>query len=271
MAKRSKKSMHRRKSSHRKSHRKTRGGGWTDKLPMLYPGGLTHAPYTGPGKDCAGVPVRPGIITDYSYVNKGLPGVSVGGGRRRKTHRRRGGASQLGSGGPVIMGGRAGGVLTTGASQELAQMAPAPVMKGGRYGFFPGDGPLNPSNGVGITPAPFYRVACESGTTNPLNPDMALQEATTAVSSAGIKGWTQMAPAMKGGKRGKRRGSRRGRKTKKMRGGVYVGQVDAMRYYAPTAGYDNLPMNPAVRNNPGILMQVGYPARQFNQACMNTH
>lgn len=270
MAKRYRKSTRKHKSTRR--HRKTRGGGWTDKLPMLYPGGLTHAQYTGPGKDCAGVPMRTGTITDYSYVNKGLPGVSVGGGKRTRRRIHRGGATQLGSGGPVLMGGRAGGVLTTGATQELSQMAPAPVMKGGRYGFFPGDGPLNQNNGVGITPAPFYRVACEGGIPNPLNPDMALQEATTAVSSAGIKGWTQMAPAMKGGKRGKRRGARKtARKTRKMRGGVYVGQVDAMRYYAPTAGYDNLPMNPAVRNNPGILMQVGYPARQFNQACMNTH
>jgi hypothetical protein len=61
-----------------------------------------------------------------------------------------------------------------------------------------------------------------------------------------------------------------GRTRKRQQGGVYVGQVDAMRYYAPTAGYDNLPLMPQVPNNPGILMQVGYPARHMNMACLKT-
>ena len=50
-----------------------------------------------------------------------------------------------------------------------------------------------------------------------------------------------------------------------------VGEVDAMRYYAPTAGYGNLPLMPQVPNNPGILMQLGYPAGHFNPACMKTN
>ena len=50
-----------------------------------------------------------------------------------------------------------------------------------------------------------------------------------------------------------------------------MGQVDAMRYYAPTAGYANLPLNPPVMNNPGILMQLGYPAGHFNEACIKTN
>jgi hypothetical protein len=47
--------------------------------------------------------------------------------------------------------------------------------------------------------------------------------------------------------------------------------MDSMRYYAPTAGYENLPLNPGVSNNPGILMQVGYPAGHFNEACVKTN
>lgn len=52
---------------------------------------------------------------------------------------------------------------------------------------------------------------------------------------------------------------------------VSVGAVDSMRIYSPTAGYDNLPMTPQVPNNPGILTQVGYPARYFNEACIKTN
>jgi hypothetical protein len=72
-------------------------------------------------------------------------------------------------------------------------------------------------------------------------------------------------------KGGSRKQRSQKRKQRKQRGGVHVGQADAMRYYAPTAGYTNAPMAPAVPNNPGILMQLGYPARSFNQGCMATH
>jgi hypothetical protein len=58
---------------------------------------------------------------------------------------------------------------------------------------------------------------------------------------------------------------------RKQQGGVVVGQVDSMAYYAPTAGYQNLPLMPQVPNNPGILMQLGYPAGHFNPACLKTN
>ena len=70
----------------------------------------------------------------------------------------------------------------------------------------------------------------------------------------------------KGGSKSRRQQMRK----RQQRGGVHVGEADSMRYYAPNAGYDNRPMNPGVPNNPGILMQVGYPAGQFNRACMTT-
>jgi hypothetical protein len=52
---------------------------------------------------------------------------------------------------------------------------------------------------------------------------------------------------------------------------VQVGAADSMRIYSPTAGYDNRPMSPQVANNPGILMQVGYPAGHLNEACIKTN
>lgn len=226
------------KLSRRRNTKKMNGGGWTDNLKnMLYAGGPEHKMYPGPGYDCPGVPMRPGFIGSLPG-NGGLPGLSGGGTRRKKG--KRGNRSKK-------RGGARG--YTTGAAQELAQMS------GGRWGAFPELGPLNATNGVGASGyAPILRQPCESGTTNPLNPDMPMQVANTYVSSKGIAGWTQTA----GGK-------------KKQKGGVQVGEADSMRYYAPTAGYTNMPLAPPVLNNPGILMQLGYPARSFNQACMNTH
>ena len=52
---------------------------------------------------------------------------------------------------------------------------------------------------------------------------------------------------------------------------VSVGAADSMRIYSPTAGYDNRPMSPQVPNNPGILMQLGYPAGHLNEACIKTN
>ena len=52
---------------------------------------------------------------------------------------------------------------------------------------------------------------------------------------------------------------------------VQVGAADSMRIYSPTAGYANVPMNPQVSNNPGILMQLGYPAGHLNEACIKTN
>lgn len=316
-------------------HRKIRGGGWTDTLPMINPGNLTHQPYGGPFKDCAGTPVRPGTLSGPNNGTGGLPGFTGVGGKRRRTrhhrHRRhsrrghRGGGpapfatafsgsdvfhgpmprnngyimteAQTGPGKAVLDEGFRG--YTTGASAELAQTSPAPVMgggrrrgrgrgrrtmKGGRYGMDPGMGPLNPSNGVGTTPGPFGRVKCETGTYNPLNPNPGgIQTMSTA--QGWVPGWTHYIDPVKqmfGMKGGRRRGSRRPSRcpSRRHRGGgrdtggidtYTVGGVDSMRYYSPTAGYSNLPMNPTVPNNPGILQQIGYPAGHFNSACIKTN
>ena len=239
------------RKSNRRSHRrrhstKRRGGGWTTGPGYIAgaPGYIVNTPYGGPGKDCAGVDMRPGYITSALSGAGGLPGVS------------RGGATQLGSGGPVVSGFRG---YTTGAAAELAQMAPAPAMRGGRYGT--GElAPLSP-NGVGTTPGAIMRLPCEAGTYNPINPNPGgIQTMSTGVGY--VTGWT---PFMKGGSK---------RRNKTRRGGafpvVHVGAADSMRYYAPNAGYSNAPMTPAVPNNPGIMIQPPYNAGAFNMACLKT-
>jgi len=310
-----------RKCRTRRASRKAnqRGGGYTEKLDLsIYPGQQVHQQYGGPGYDCAGTATRPGTLDSIGMLQNpgGLAGLSPG--------LLKGGGSQLGSGGPVVMGGRrrknkrnqnGGTVLGVSVadgsypgtpsygtpaqnfSQENAiranvNAARAPQM-GGRYGME--GSPLDPVNGVGMSGyAQIGRVPCEAGTRDALNLDptsaaapYGVQELTTNTMTYGVPGFTKL---MNGG--GRRRGNntskrsgpvhRRGskhrksknrsqKKKNKQRGGVVVGQVDAMRYYAPTAGYSNLPLVPQVPNNPGILMQLGYPAGHFNQACLKTN
>jgi hypothetical protein len=257
---------HSKKQTRRMRNKKRNGGGYTD-MPKNYinAGNVVHQQYSGPGMDCAGSATRPGYLTSNSFAGTGgLPGLNG---------KLFGGATQLGSGGPVAaplteafkgnVGTQGFRGYTTGAASELAQMAPAQV--GGRYGTDVGAGPLNPLNGVGTTPGPFGRVHCEAGTTDKLNLNPGgIQTMTTAPGY--VPGWSHY---LKGGKR----------KTKKVKGGaqlspapltVSVGDVDSMRYYAPTAGYSNFPLAPPVMNNPGILMQTPYNAREFNMACLKT-
>ena len=226
---------------------------------------------------------RPGLLNGAGSLNTGLPGNFSGGG------------GQLGSGGIVAGVSVPNGAVYANPNNfySARELAPTPPLyhggrrrlskkqlkklrkqqkqQGGRWGAFTDMGPLNMSNGVGTIGSPFLRVGCEAGTTDALNanPD-GIQSATTAVLDSPA-GWTPF--ALKGGKR-------RGRSQKKksrgqtggasLAGGVSVGEMDSMRYYAPTAGYSNWPMTPAVANNPGILMQTGYPAGHFNEACIST-
>jgi len=229
------------RKNHRTARRRKNGGGWTDG-PGYIPGAagyIIHNQYSGPGKDCPGVPLRSGYLASHSSTGA-LPGMA-------------GGATRLGNTGPAIVNGKPinemfRGAFTTGATQELAQM-------GGRWGAFPEQGVLNPSNGVGTIGAPFLRQPCEVGTYNALNPDPnGIQTMSTA--QGYVPGWTPYAPRMAGG----------GQNFPE----VTVGAVDSMRYYAPTAGYDNTPLRPMVPNNPGILMQVPYDAKHFNMACLKT-
>jgi hypothetical protein len=162
-----------------------------------------------------------------------------------------------------------------------ANLAP-PKQSGGRYGFFPGMGPLNPVNGVGTTPGPFGRIPCEGGTYNPLNPDPSTPQGPIQTMST-----APLTPRFVTGRLagGNRRTVRRNRR--KSGGGlpagtsyaassanfpvVQVGQVDSMRYYAPTAGYRNDFMTfQAPSPVPGLTIQTPYAAKAFNQACIKT-
>jgi hypothetical protein len=143
---------------------------------------------------------------------------------------------------------------------------------GGRYGFFPGQGPLNSVSGIGTSPAPFGRIPCERGTYNPLNPNPDnIQRLTTASPLPPYV--TSNMPRMQGG------AELNGAPTNVGSSGfsaanfpvVRVGDADSMRYYAPTAGYRNDFMTfRAPSPVPGLTIQTPYDARAFNQACIKT-
>lgn len=279
-----------------------------DKI-AVNPGNQVHFPYTGPGKDCTGNPhsIRPGYIADYTP--KGLPGLS--GGKRRNKRRGGAAMPSVASDlpGPVNnpylppvsssvtpkpgdfpnTTGTAGtvanpqnlpvvmsmpGVPTPGDAQmpkvqldsgaNAANLAAPKGQAGGRYGFFPGMGPLNPLNGVGTTPGPFGRIPCEVGTFNPLNPDpKGIQTMSTA----------PLVPPFVTGKLsggGLPAGSGFSASSANFPT-IKVGDVDSMRYYAPTAGYRNDFMTfRAPSPVPGLTIQTPYDAKAFNEACIKT-
>jgi len=145
-------------------------------------------------------------------------------------------------------------------SADASNLA-APPQKGGRYGFFPEMGPLNPVNGVGVSPAPFGRIPCETGTYNPLNPNPNnIQRLSTApsqppyvTSGGGLPAGTSLSASSANFPT------------------VQVGNFDSMRYYAPTAGYRNDFMTfQAPSAVPGLTIQTPYDAKAFNQACIKT-
>jgi hypothetical protein len=132
-------------------------------------------------------------------------------------------------------------------------------------------GPLNPSNGVGVSPAPFGRIPCEAGTYNPLNPNPGdIQRMTTApltppyVTGRFMGGAAPVAATAAAVTSGSSFSAANFPT-------VQVGQADAMRYYAPTAGYRNDFMTfPAPSPVPGLTIQTPYDAKAFNQACIKT-
>ena len=162
------------------------------------------------------------------------------------------------------------GVPTPGAAQmpivELSKSADASNLaapqKGGRYGFFPEMGPLNPANGVGTSPGPFGRIPCETGSYNPLNPNPNdIQRLSTAPLTPPYVTRGGAAPTNVGSS---------GYSAANFPT-VQVGQADSMRYYAPTAGYRNDFMTfRAPSPVPGLTIQTPYDARAFNQACIKT-
>ena len=283
------------KQTRRRTVKTQSGGGWkVDVGNMIIPGYAVNQQYPGPGYDCAGLATRPGDIASLApRLNSGLPGV----GTSPASHPMRGGGTQLGSGGPVIVTGVPVSMAETpgkypGSFQDIKSALPTTTLyrsqSGGRYGF---EGtPLSPSNGVGMSSyGPIGRVHCETGSFNAMNPTAPMPAQGTSM-GMGVQGLTT-APAslpsqtqyMKGGgKKHKKNGKKNKNCRKTMRrnrrrqsGGVMVGQVDAMRYYAPTAGYTNKTLLPMVPNNPymdriGYDARLGLPTDGMNLACLKT-
>jgi hypothetical protein len=259
---------------------------------------------------------RPGWIasgTDMS-VRGGLPGMR--GGKRRRNQRTRGGVAYppmatlgdfkntpayavitpppkdlpnpSGSGGsianpnpyPPVVAVQPGGVVPDGAKMPpgaSSNVVAAGKQSGGRYGFFPGMGPLNPSNGVGTSPAPFGRIACEVGAPNPLNPDpKGIQTMDTAPLTPK---WVTGPPhayssLMRGGGNDNMSGAPAGVGSSFSAANfpvVNVGAADMMKYEAPTAGYGHAFQTfKAPSPVPALMLNTPYDARAFNQACIKT-
>jgi len=298
------------KSNKRHSRKQSGGGYSEFLSNAIYPGQQMHVQYTGPGYDSPPVPMRPGTMADIGALRNpgGLPGLSPGRMMGGANQLGSGGPyAPQGSVNPLTHPPVGGSLVALGQTPAGLLPAKPPLyhggcwdkkqkkqrkQSGGRWGAVPEQGPLNQTNGVGTIGSPFARVGCETGTFNRLNPDPAgIQTMSTAPGT--VPGWTGFTDmmgrvaagfGMKGGKRSKR--SKKGRKcsTKRQQkqqqqkqqqqqqqsGGRFVGEMSSMAYYAPTAGYGNYPMSPGVPNNPGVLMQVGYPARHLNEACIKT-
>ena len=230
----------------RRKNRKSRGGA------AMPPAATTFGPVTNPNSlpVAGGVTPKPGDFPDTTGaggtvaqpVVMSMPGVPTPG------------AAQM----PKMP------IAELSKSADAANLAPPP-QKGGRYGFFPGMGPLNPINGVGTTPAPFGRIPCEVGTFNPLNPnpDNIQRLSTAPLTPPFVTG------RLAGGAAPTNVGSS-GYSVANFPT-IQVGQPDMMRYYAPTAGYRNDFMTfRAPSPVPGLTIQTPYDAKAFNQACIKT-
>ena len=267
-----------------------------------------------PLKDCTGNPMshRTGWIpagTDNS-VRGGLPGWRGG-----KQRRKRGGAAYppmaslsdfkntpaygvitppptrlpnpSGSGGsiaqpgqyPPVISAPSGGVIPEGSKMPpgMSSNVVAAGQKGGRYGFFPGMGPLSPSNGIGTSPAPFGRIACEVGAPNPLNPDpKGVQTMYTApLAPAFITGPPRAYSSLMSGGGSNLAGAPAGVGSSGYSAAnfptIQVGASDMMKYEAPTAGYSHkFQTFNAPSPVPALMLNTPYDARTLNPACIQT-
>ncbi len=124
---------------------------------------------------------------------------------------------------------------------------------GGRYGFVDASGmpPTTPFLG-GL--APMTRIACEGSTPNPLNPGPHTPSTAPMGAASDPKpfvmagGAVQGIPATTG----------------------FTGTADAAAYYAPTAGYSNMPSGQVSSTGSPWLTQIPYGAREMTPACIKT-
>jgi hypothetical protein len=216
---------------------RVRGGGWS-MGSMIVPGSYEYAKYAGAGMDCAGSPVRPGLLTSVSGA--GLPYRSSGGKRSRRSGKRSALRSARHHSARRLRSRKSRGGAAAALEYDNLMMRSTPGIpagahtanqvahRGGRYEMTMG--PLVAGSAIGMSGMGMAaRIPCEQSTMNPLN----------------------------------------------QRGGAFpavqVGAADMMRYEAPNAGYSNqmvpFPSGGAI---PGMMTQVPYAAGSMNRACLTT-
>jgi len=228
----------RRRDRRRDRNRRTvRGGGYDDNPKnWVSPGYVVHQAFPPPGKDCASTPVLATSRIDpalYTGARGGLPGLAMNGGR-------------WGFGGPDTW-------------------AVAPNADGAAFGQF-------------------TKIPCEP--TDPRTPGLEDLNAQKAASAGAFNMPLNVAvkafPPPYGAKGGQAQGTmgepapagltagQSASPSSGMEGRYYPGDSDTRAYYAPTAGYGNVPLPNPPPANPAILMQTPYDARSYNQACIKT-
>jgi len=225
------------KTKRERRRRTVRGGGWDDNPKnWVSPGYVVHEAYPPPGKDCAPTPVLAASRVNpelYMGTRGGLPGLAMNGGR-------------WGFGGPDTW-------------------AVAPNADGAAFGQF-------------------TKIPCEP--TDPRTPgldDLNAQKAASAgANNMPLNVAVKAFPPPYGAKGGQAQGimgepapagltaGQAASPSSGMEGRYYPGDSDTRAYYAPTAGYGNVPLPNPPPANPAILMQTPYDARSYNQACIKT-
>ena len=265
--------------------RKSNGGGYSTGPGMVAPGYLINHQYSGPGKDCVDVPVRPGYMNMYSQ--RGLPGLS--GGKRSMKYGKRGmkhGKHSMKHGKRSMKHVKYhGGTMLQPAPveymipqthsapgvppQQMQQPAQPPQMQQPAQPpqmQQPAQPPQMQQPAQSLQKGGRYGVFPEMGPLNPIN----------GVGASGLAPFARI-PCEAGttNKLNPNMELQMATTAVPMRGGefprVNVGAADSMRYYAPTAGYRNdfepLPAGGAV---PGLTIQTPYDAHSGNMACATT-
>jgi len=191
---------------HTRKHRKQRGAGYSFGVHSVAP----EAPYA--QEVIAGTPLIPDCL---SATRPGLAGPITGTG-----------------GLPGFAGGMRPSLNE--ASIEAQVNTPANTMlKGGRYSFDVGAGPISPSTPFLGSYPEVVRIGCEGGLVN-TSPPGALPNPTPLTQSGG------------------------------------VGGIDSAFYTAPTAGYGNKASDFVDSVGGPVLLQQPYDARIMNPACLKT-
>lgn len=232
--------------------RKQRGAGWAFTGETLA-GVNNYGQINTPIGDCRAA-TPPGFIAP-PYNGRGLPGMA--GGRRRNND-----GVEAAEGSDMIMND-ANDVM----DQEMN------VQAGGRYTFdLSSPVPDAAAPWAGGIP-PVQRIACEGSTPNPLNAGPHTPS-TAPPAPSGTDFFTKNGVMSGAGRRNrKNRKNRRG--TRRQRGGGLG--TDNLAYYAPTAGYANVPSLGAGAperfvDSVGapVLLQKPYDAQAWNPACVKT-